>query len=236
MSTWLAVESDILRHSKTFNLKRILNLPTKRDAVGIIVSLLIFTLEHAWEDGNLEPHGTEAIADACEWGGDPTILLKALQECGGRKDGVQQIGFLNGWVVHNWVKRASRLIRERLHRMAQKDAQAAGKTRLSDEVVQRWNAFAQKHNLDGIDDAEFPGRVSMVLVKLEQLLQAAEKQPFLFGTGDDAWKMDFNWILSPRNQQKILSMKYLRNGAVVPVDDWSERSSKLLRARKVKGG
>src|SRR3990167_4359945 len=121
MSTWVAIESDILRHAKTSNLKRILNLPTKRDAVGIVVSLLIFTLESAWEDGNLEQHGAEAIADACEWGGDPNILLKALQECGGRKDGVQQIGFLNGWVVHNWVKRASRLIRERLPPMAEKN-------------------------------------------------------------------------------------------------------------------
>ena len=86
-----------------------------------VIALWSLTLEYAWRDGNLEGLGEDGIAEACEWDENPGKLIQALRECGKQKNGETGPGFLDGFVVHNWTKRAGRLIWQRLRRLKAKD-------------------------------------------------------------------------------------------------------------------
>ena len=234
MPTWVAIDEDLPDHKKTFNLRKALKLKKKRDAVGLIGVLLIFTLRNAWRDGNLEQYGSFGIAEACEWDGDPEELVKALRECGGKKDGKKQPGFLDGWVVHNWVEKANKLIRDRLYRKQQKVARGEGKSLISRETRDLWNEFAVKHGLEELTSERLGTRYGISFMKLKGLLDLAVEQPFLLGLDSGGWKMDLPWLTKTSNQAKVQKMKFQRRngrGAALAEDDWKERSKDLMKSR-----
>lgn len=237
MSTWVAIDEDLPDNDKTFNLRRILGLKKKRDAVGLIACLFIFTLRNAWKDGNLEQYGAFGIAEACEWDGDPDDLVQALRDCGGVKDGKKQSGFLDEWVVHNWVKKANKLIRDRLYRENQKVAKTKGKSIISPEARELWNDFAGKNDLEVVGGEELNTRMGISVAKLKDLIPLIEEQPYLLGQGDGGWKVDLAWLTKPANQRKIEQMQYARRngpGRLLPKDDWKERSRDILKKRSRK--
>jgi len=130
MHSWLAVQDDLPDQAKLRTLAKLLGLRSKVEAVGYVVFLWIFTLKNAWRDGNLEPWGDDGIEDACSWRGEPGVLVQALRECGKEKNGAKGGGFLDGFVVHDWMERQRLLIRSRLwHESHRKKAPAgsAGK-------------------------------------------------------------------------------------------------------------
>jgi len=115
MGTWISVETDIFDNPKTRNLKRILGLPTLRDAAGYAIALFIYVQRVAWRTGDLSEFEVDGIEDACYWQGESGKLVEALQNCGKRNGGKQGAGFLDGLKVHDWTDRHNRLIRDRIY-------------------------------------------------------------------------------------------------------------------------
>lgn len=106
---YVRVFISILRHRKTLRLRRILGLKTRREAVGLVVALFLFTLENAWQDGDLSKYAPEDIEEQLEWGGEEGELIRALQECGRDKER-DEPGFLVGLKVNDWAGINKRLI------------------------------------------------------------------------------------------------------------------------------
>ena len=96
---WIEVHDTISGHRKTYRLASNLQIP-QYSAVGILVSLWTWALDNA-EDGSLCEFPSNAIARACFWDGDPSVLVEALIE--------------SGWIdedmsLHDWYDYAGRLI------------------------------------------------------------------------------------------------------------------------------
>lgn len=116
MSTWITVDENLDTHPRTVNLKAILALATRREAMSYPIMLWKWAIKHAWRDGNLEALGDDGIEQVCEWTGKRGDLVKALRECGPMKGGKKGPGFLEAFVLHNWTTRSNRLITQRLTR------------------------------------------------------------------------------------------------------------------------
>ena len=112
----------LLTHRKTRRLKDFLNLPTRRDAVGIVAVLWLTVLLEA-EDGFLEGFTDDDLAGALEWDGDSEMLV----------DGLLHSGFLfrdksGVLIVKDWMEytgkaltiRAGNRERQRKHRAKKK--------------------------------------------------------------------------------------------------------------------
>lgn len=99
---WIESHDDIWDHHKIYRLCAAVNQPDYA-VVGRLHSLWHFVLRNAWKDANLEPWGVDAIEKHSRWDGEKGVWFKALQEC----------GFLDGFVVHGWIKRAGRLVYDR---------------------------------------------------------------------------------------------------------------------------
>lgn len=60
------------------------------------------------------------------------------------------------------------------------------------------------------------------------LIAAAERQSFLGGANDQQWRMDFDFILKPANQAKILEGKYLTKAERAAEPDAAEQRRRLV--------
>lgn len=74
------MKRDALRHPKMLTLAGILNIP-RTQAIGIVQVLLDYCADVAPE-GDIGKWKNEAIANACEWPGNPDFLVLALVESG----------------------------------------------------------------------------------------------------------------------------------------------------------
>lgn len=101
---WIESHEDIGQHPKTYALYTSLNADLCT-CVGVLHLLWHFTLKFAWRDGDLSKFSPSQIAMAVGWTKDPKTLIKALQES----------GWLDGMVVHDWFHYAGKIIKDRIY-------------------------------------------------------------------------------------------------------------------------
>lgn len=216
---WISVDDDLFGHHKTSRLRRLLKLETRREAASYVVALWIFTLRHAWKYADLSNYHEIEIEEACEWTGDPGVLIKALQTA----------GFLDGLVVHDWIVRQKKLVGDRLYREAQRLASRA--LGVQTDILEAWNVFAAKHSLPACTEQQ-AGNIpcSMAIADFHGLLTKMAKQPFLLGKGKLGWRTTLQWVLNPDNLDKINSGQYEGPGSPpVKEDDGLAAAAELDR-------
>ena len=101
---WIESHDTIWEHHKTVKLCEKLKIG-RAQAVGHLHALWHFVLRNAWRKANLEAWGDAEIERAMFWEGEKNTLINALRE----------VGFLDGFVVHGWLDRASRLVGDRIY-------------------------------------------------------------------------------------------------------------------------
>jgi hypothetical protein len=101
---WIKVYDELWEHHKLYKLRDITGISIL-ELVAHLVSLWHFTLRNAWRDGDLEPWGDSGIEAASRWQSTQGVFVKALRES----------GFLDGFVVHDWLEIAGGLVVERLY-------------------------------------------------------------------------------------------------------------------------
>lgn len=83
-------------------------------------------------------------------------------------------------------------------------------------IQNQWNDFAKKHNLSEIQEinqtrkGKIKARLKEKGFDLKILFQNIEKQPFLLGSNEKGWAIDFDWIFKKENYMKIMELKYLK--------------------------
>lgn len=112
---WIESHEEIWDHHKVIRLCTAVGQPDYA-VVGRLFSLWHFVLRNAWRDANLEPWGDEGIERASRWDGEKGVFVAALREC----------GFLDGFVVHGWQKRAGRLVQDRRRNELRKRRRTTG--------------------------------------------------------------------------------------------------------------
>src|SRR3990167_436699 len=116
MEPYVPLYASLLKHRKIFALKRMLNLRTRREAVGIVGTLFLLTLESAWSNGDLGQYAPADLEELLEWDGEAGEMVRALQECGNGST-----GFLDGMKVNDWAQINKRLIDGRAGRKLRHD-------------------------------------------------------------------------------------------------------------------
>lgn len=112
---WIETHDELWEHHKINRLCTAVNEPDY-SVVGRLVSLWHFVLRNAWRDANLEPWGDDGIERAARWDGEKGVFVAALREC----------GFIDGFVVHGWQKRAGRLVQDRRRNEVRKRRRLTG--------------------------------------------------------------------------------------------------------------
>jgi hypothetical protein len=112
---WIECHDTVWDHHKLYRLCTALNQPDYA-VVGRLISLWHFVLQNAWRDSNLEPWGDEVIEKKSRWDGEKGVFVKALRDC----------GFMDGFVVHGWQKRAGRLVQDRRRNERRKKQRSTG--------------------------------------------------------------------------------------------------------------
>lgn len=102
LMAWIESHDTIWEHHKTIRLCRLLGIG-RAQAVGHLHGLWHFVLRNAWRDADLTAWGDPEIERAAWWDGEKGVLVGALREA----------GFLDGFVVHDWLERAGRLVYDR---------------------------------------------------------------------------------------------------------------------------
>jgi hypothetical protein len=80
MNEWIKVSSDLPKHRKTLRLARLLKI-SRREAVGIVIDLLIYGYSYAEKDGLLRDLEAQDIDSAMEWT-KKASLAETLSEAG----------------------------------------------------------------------------------------------------------------------------------------------------------
>jgi phage replication O-like protein O len=100
-----------------------------------------------------------------------------------------------------------------------------------DEILKRWNEFADKHRLSLITGIKSGSqREKHLFCRLDEsmdfklLLQKVERQPYLLGEGKDEWGVSFDWILKPSNYQKVMEEQYKKRTS--SIESWAEARKK----------
>ncbi len=101
---WIQSHDTIWEHHKLARFC-VLTGVCKAQAVGHLHGLWHFVLRNAWKDANLEPWGDAEIERAMFWEGEKGVAISALRKA----------GFLDGFVVHDWLEISAGLVGERLY-------------------------------------------------------------------------------------------------------------------------
>lgn len=101
---WIESHDTIWTHHKTKTLCRLLRI-SKVQAVGHLISLWHFVLANAWRDADMTKWGDDGIEEASRWEGVPGEMVNGLRES----------GFLDGCIAHGWLRRAGKLVRDRIY-------------------------------------------------------------------------------------------------------------------------
>lgn len=112
MIPWIMVYTNLLTHQKTGRLVDALGLKCpgvepEAIAAGMLVSLWTWAAQNAYH-GDLSECSSRVIANACRWKKDPEKLVQALQDC----------GWLDGSVLHDWEEYAELYINMQDNRKA----------------------------------------------------------------------------------------------------------------------
>lgn len=100
---WIESHTELLKHTKTTELMRLLHLNNRHTALGLIHAFWWWCLDNA-PDGNLEGVDPEDIAKGCLWTEGGHILLMALKKA----------GFVDAEnTVHDWHQYTGRLVEQR---------------------------------------------------------------------------------------------------------------------------
>lgn len=240
MATYIQVDETLPYHHKFVRFCKIANCGVDA-GIGYLTLFWLYVLKVAWRDGDLSAYGDELIENACFWNGEHGAMIKAMQTCGKPKeDGTTGPGFLDGYVAHNWVRRTSRLIRDRLYREERKSdgGQGAPPSAEALEILGIWNEFAKQHGL--AHAARAPRlREGTTSGSFKSLLEKAVAQPFLLGNGNQKWRMDLDWLLRQENADKVASGSYKDHkeaaaAAGAPVEDHRETTRRILARRAAK--
>lgn len=207
MKIWIRVETDIFKHYKTRNLKRIIGCQTMREAASYPVALWAFAIEHAWKDQDLTEHGIDGVEDACEWKGKRGDLVKAFQTCG-KKGGS---GFLNAGtlIVHELGERSKRLVKyieEKETVVKEKISEQENLKPLPPGIIELWNSFAEENALRR--EISCSASFETTEAQFKKALEAISTQPFLLGAGKSGWKVGLPWLMRPANYQKVAGSVY----------------------------
>lgn len=224
---WIESNIDIADHPKTLKLASILKTDIQK-TVGAIHLLWHFTMKFAWRDGNLEKFGEDAIASGSKWTGKPSDFVAALQ----------QSGFLDGMVVHDWLDCAGRLVTDRIYNeLRRKTAHYGVKRRKTSVSVQLPTNPTNQHNLPTIPPSALfdlwnkkahevlpraqtlsKGRAIKCKTRLgenpdlswwDSVINRMNDSLFLLGKGDRGWTASFDWLIdNQENAIKILEGKY----------------------------
>lgn len=118
LMAWIRVDDTLPIHKKTFALAKRLGM-SRPHVSGHLLYLWLFAIRAAWEDADLSNCGDEGIERAAEWEGIPGTFAKALRES----------GFMDGFVLHNWLRYAGILVKDRLrkNRIKDMDSKSIGK-------------------------------------------------------------------------------------------------------------
>lgn len=79
---YVPIYVSVVEHRKTLAFRRMLGLGTRREALGVLVALWLFTLKNAWQDGDLGKYAVEDIEEDLEWEGEAGEMVRALTEAG----------------------------------------------------------------------------------------------------------------------------------------------------------
>lgn len=105
---WIESHQELAAHPKTKRLARLLDVHIAQ-AIGHLHLLWWWALAYA-EDGDLSIFDPDEVADACQWEGDPELLIDALGACG--RGGGE--GFVTDDLqLHDWHSYAGKLVEKR---------------------------------------------------------------------------------------------------------------------------
>jgi hypothetical protein len=106
------------------------------------------------------------------------------------------------------------------------------------DCLQKWNQFAEKHNLPQIIKITPRTRRGRALnarlkegLNFDELLERIEEQPFLLGENKNGWAVDFDFIITASKYQKIIEGGYKRVHRD-PAVDAKERVERVEKIRK----
>jgi uncharacterized protein YdaU (DUF1376 family) len=100
-----------------------------------------------------------------------------------------------------------------------------------EEILLKWNDFAEKHGLASIQTIRkgstreklLRARMSEKDFNFDFLLEMIANSPFLLGKSKEPFFVTFDWIIKPSNYQKIVEGNYLQRrgqGKFVTGGDW----------------
>jgi len=111
------------------------------------------------------------------------------------------------------------------------------------DVMTKWNEFAKKTGVKEIASIK-PESKRMISLKarfkdgdfdIEEILDAASEQRFLFGESQRGWQISFDWIILPSNYPKVLEKVYGGKKIIEPgqnIKPQTAQEAAYLKARK----
>lgn len=103
---WIESHTELATHPKLVELCFCLGIK-KHEAIGHLHLLWYFTLNYAWENGDLRRFTARTICEAAGWDKDPDTFINSLRSCGWlEKDSLQ---------IHDWMSYAGKLVNDRLY-------------------------------------------------------------------------------------------------------------------------
>ena len=127
---WVKIRVTLPGSRKVLRLKKLLDLNSRHEALGIAVELFAQTYLNVWKDGDWSRWKVEELEEKIGWRGEEGQLTKALQES----------GFLDGMKVHNWEKQQWRLIDKRMRR----ETRSGGFRRNGGPIEEDTNSLRQR--------------------------------------------------------------------------------------------
>ena len=101
---WIKIRISLSKNRKVLELKNLLKLHSRQEALGVVVDLFTATYIHCWADGNWSKSTPEHLEDLLDWRGEPGELYSALHAC----------EFMENKKVKGWLRHQNRLVSNRL--------------------------------------------------------------------------------------------------------------------------
>jgi hypothetical protein len=105
--SYVPIHQSVLTHRKTLKLARLLDLD-KFSAVGRLIALWTWSMDHAGADGSLAGIEPDILADVCDYKGKPSELVEALLSCG-----FLEVDDAGHWRIHDWEQYGGKLAERR---------------------------------------------------------------------------------------------------------------------------
>lgn len=110
---WVESHQEVGRHPKTLKAAKRLGISVPQ-MVGHLHLMWHWALDYA-DTGDLDGFDADDLALGAMWEGDSDEFVAVLRD----------VGFLDGWVLHDWMDYAGRLVRERERKRTERAAKSA---------------------------------------------------------------------------------------------------------------